>query len=214
MKRIALIALGVVAAVGVGLAIGIFVGDDSDQVDELEAQVEELESDADVADSTINTLGDQLAASEDRRQALQDRLKSELAISGEQTAAPAGGKVQADYPFDAAGQVGPFAIKPTTLDQTSSGWLLGLTVNNTGDDPLDPFCAGDAAMVDTAGRTFDGDSVLADDTDNCGDSLQPGLNGYYEVQFKTPPDAKPAGFALVGDSFVVNESDAKVWAAP
>jgi hypothetical protein len=51
-------------------------------------------------------------------------------------------------------------------------------------------------MTDRSGRTFDGDSILGDNTANCGDSLQPGLIASYKMRFKAPASAKPAYITL------------------
>lgn len=212
---------GVVIAAFVG---GFLIADDSSRVDDLEEQVVELEA-------TTDEQSDDLAAAEsaaeeaeslagdllEERNDLRKRLRAEFAISGRGTSGDGSSdvSVNTDFSFDAAGKVGPFVVKPTAFEKTSNGWLLTLDVNNDGDSPEDPFCGGgESQLVDTQGRTFDGDSVLADETANCGDSLQPGLNATYKVSYKTPGDAEPAAIAIWGDSFVVDPSEAKIWGVP
>lgn len=214
--------VAVLAVLG-AFAGGYFLADDSTEVDDLKAEVAELEADLEDAEDGLEAAqaaaesaqdeADQLA---EERDELKQRLRAEFAIGGEGGAKPSESvTVDTDFPFDAAGKVGPFVIKPAAFEQSSGGWTLTLTVNNAGSTPEDPFCGGgESQLIDTQGRQFDGDSVLADDTANCGDSLQPGLNATYKVSFKAPSDAEPAAIAIWGDSFVVDPSEAKIWGVP
>lgn len=223
LGQLSVVRVAAVLAILGAFAGGYFLADDSAEVDELEADVIALEADLgdaedglDAAQEAAESAQEEAGELAEQKEALQQRLKAEFAIAGEGgSSASDTATVDTDLPFEAAGKVGPFVIKPAAFEQSTSGWTLTLTVNNDGDTPQDPFCGGgESQLVDTQGRQFDGDSVLADDTANCGDSLQPGLNATYKVSFKTPSDAEPVAIAIWGDSFVVDPADAKIWGVP
>jgi Protein of unknown function (DUF2510) len=218
-RRILLAAALSVLLLAVAFAVGVVVGDDSDRVDELENELANTQDDLDSAQAEVSLLETQLAQEESKRRDLAQRLQAELGISGELPTAQASGPgPPADYALGEAGIVGDFIFRPTTFEQTGSSgneatYVATISVKNDTSEPQDPFCGGDgAAVIDELGRRYGGDSVLADATANCGDSLQPGLTGdNYQMRFTLPADAKPALLEVWGDFFVVDESDAKAW---
>jgi len=69
---------------------------------------------------------------------------------------------------------------------------LWFRVENNDNRSIQPFCGGsDGVIVDSEGREFEGDSLLEEYTQNCGDDLNPGLDAYpYVTRFTLPEDAK------------------------
>jgi hypothetical protein len=216
--KLVLTAVGVVCLVGVG---GYFAGsetaDDSDRVAKLERQVEDLTDQRDEERSRAATAETDAEELRDEVTRLQDRLDAELGLRGEgESRPPAAGSVDADLELGQAGTVGDLILKPTAFVEANStgdttSYVATITAKNDGDEPVGPFCGGTGAeLEDSAGRTFDGDSVLADGTRNCGDDLQPGLSAdNYKMKFTLPSDAVPALLRLY-DEF--DESVSKTWA--
>jgi len=64
---------------------------------------------------------------------------------------------------------------------------------------------------DLKGRSFDGEGVIADDTPNCGDDLQPGLSAdNFQIRFRLPNDAEPSVLRIV-DELDFESEDGKSW---
>ena len=195
------------------------VGDDSSQVDDLNAEVSSrddtivgLEDDVDQAEDELSAAEAEIASVAEERDELQDRLKAELSITTEGSSGPAGSApVDTDYPFDAAGKLGSLVVKPSSLEASGNQWIMTFDAKNDGSDPVDPFCGGGGTLIDSEGRSFTGDAVLADSTANCGDSLQPGLTATYQLKFNTPAGTEPAAVELEEDIF---SDTTATWAAP
>jgi hypothetical protein len=128
------------------------------------------------------------------------------------SAEPQGGELKVGESGDVAG-----ALEITLVSFVQSGSGGGVTkykatveVKNLGNEEIDPFCGDEATLIDEQGRKFKGDASLDDGSNNCGDSIQPGLSqGNYVMDFKTPPDAKPSQLLLYGDYDY--EEEAKSW---
>lgn len=198
---------------------GVLVGDDSADLDDLRAEVSSrdetitgLEDDVDQAQDDLNAAGSEIESITGERDDLQDRLKAELSIATEGSSGSAGaGPVDTDYPFEAAGKLGSLVVKPTSLEQSGDQWVLTFEAKNNGSEPVDPFCGGGGTLIDSEGRSFTGDAVLANSTANCGDSLQPGLSATYQLKFKTPGGTEPAAVELEED---ILSNTTATWAAP
>ena len=102
--------------------------------------------------------------------------------------------------------VGPMSITLEEIEEipSSSGQKiveLWFRVENNDNRSIQPFCGGSSGVVvDSEGREFEGDSLLEDYTLNCGDDLNPGLDGYpYVLRFTLPDDAKVAQVRAWGD---------------
>ena len=216
--RTVAVALGIaLASAGAGFLGGYVAADDADRVSSLERSL-------DAARSAVQGANDELAsAKSDNEQLgrensdLQEQLDAERGLKGTgESSAAAGPPPDADLRMGQAGTVGALIIKPTSFDSTGSNgqatsYLLVMTVKNDGSEPVGPFCGGSEATVeDVQGRSFDGDGVIADNTPNCGDDLQPGLTAdNFQVRFRLPVDAEPA-IVRVSDEF--DSGDEKTWA--
>ena len=120
--------------------------------------------------------------------------------TSEQPERPAG--VRVGKPQD----VGPMSITLEEIEEipSSSGQKiveLWFRVENNDNRSIEPFCGGsNGVIVDSEGREFEGDSLIEDYTLNCGDDLNPGLDGYpYVTRFTVPDDAKVAQVRAWGD---------------
>ena len=129
------------------------------------------------------------------------------------SAAPQGGELKVGESGDVGGLFGITLV--SFAESSSRGGVVKykatMGVKNLGSEEVDPFCGGSGAtLIDDQGRKFEGDAVIDDGTNNCGDPIQPGLSqGKYVIEFKTPPDAKPSQLLLSGD--YDHEDEAKSW---
>lgn len=202
-------------ALGGAFVGGYFVGDDSARLSVLEDALSRTTDDLDTAEAEVVGLSAENSDLTDTRADLRDQLRAERSLNGTlpKPASSASSNLVTDLPWGAAATIGNLTLKPLALEQSGERWVLTVSAKNEGDSPVGPFC-GDAgaSLADTTAREFTGDSVLADDTANCGDDLQPGLTATYKAEFKMPTDAKPGAVAIYGDYDYVDE--AKIWAAP
>jgi hypothetical protein len=212
-------ALGIAAVFGgAGFLGGYLIADDADRVSSLEDALGEARS---VSQGAEEELASAEADNEqlNRETAdLQEQLDAERGLKGtEDGGVAAGPPPDADLRMGQAGKVGSLIIKPTSFEPTGSSgqatsYLLVLTVKNDGSEPAGPFCGGSEATVeDVQGRSFDGEGVIADDTPNCGDDLQPGLSAdNFQIRFRLPNDAEPAVLRIV-DEVDFESEDGKSW---
>jgi hypothetical protein len=212
-KKQGIAAGGVLALAIAFFAGGYFVADDSSRVSALEGEVASLQGDLDetevslsLSESEAQDLGDELDSANDQLHA-ERSLNGKIPVTQE-----AAQEYDTDYPWNAAGTVGYLAIKPTDLSQEGSKWILTVEAKNEASEPKTPFCGdGGAALGDTSGNTYTGDSVISSNLDSC-EELQPGLTGSYAVEFKLPDGATPAIAAIYGD--YEQEEEAKTWELP
>jgi hypothetical protein len=214
------VGLGIVlASAGAGFLAGYLVADDADRVaslerarDEARSEQESAQDELEQAESENSELGEDVAD-------LEEQLDAERALKGTGgSSAAAGPPPDADLRLGQAGRVGSLIVKPTSFESSGSSgeavsYLLVMTVKNDGTEPAAPFCGGSEATVnDDQGRTFDGDSVIAEDTPNCGDDLQPGLTAdNFQIRFRLPTDATPAVLRIVEE---FTEEGGTTWALP
>lgn len=197
---------------------GLFVGDDSSRVADLEETLAETDEDLGEAEDSLSESRDELGDLQAERDELAAELRAELDFEGEVPARGSGSAPEADFVLGQAGEVGPLNMKLVSLEQTGSSggqatYVATISVKNNSDEPVDPFCADGATLIDDQGRTYTGDSLLRTGTPNCGDPLQPGLTqDGYEMEFKLPADAQPAVLELWGAFDINDEGDAGSWA--
>jgi hypothetical protein len=204
-------ALFVVIAVFLG---GYFVADDSNEVSELEDSVATLESERDDAEDTLAQTEESGAALEDELASTTDQLEAERSLNGksEQTQ-EVDQEYDTDFPWQAAGTVGYLTIKPIDFVQEGSKWILTLEAKNEGSEPKQPFCGGaEAVIIDAENNNYTGEAVLSEGSDNCGEELQPGLDGTFKSEFRLPEGAQPVAAAIFGD--FEQEEEAKTWELP
>lgn len=212
------VALGIALLfTGAGFLGGYLAADDA-------ARVSSLKRDLGQARSISQGMEDEIRSAESENDQLnqenadlQEQLDAERGLKGtEESSANAGPPPDADLRMGQAGKVGSLIIKPTSFQPTGSSsqatsYLLVLTAKNDGSEPVGPFCGGSEATVeDGQGRSFDGEGVIADNTPNCGDDLQPGLTAdNFQIRFRLPHDAEPAVLRIT-DEF--ESEDEKSWA--
>ncbi len=218
MRRLALLLAIALLFGGAGFLGGYLTADDADRVSSLDEALGEARS---VSQGMEDELASAEADSEQLKREnadLQEQLDAERGLkdTGGSSVA-AGPPPDADLRMGQAGKVGSLIIKPTSFEPTGSSgqatsYLLVLTVKNDGSDPIGPFCGGSEATVEDAeGRSFDGDGVIADDTPNCGDDLQPGLSAdNFQIRFRLPNDAEPSVLRIV-DELDFESEDGKSW---
>lgn len=215
---------GLLIAVLVGLLLlgGSFVagnvlGDDSSEVSDLKDEVSSLSADLDDAESDLNFVEEELDLNEEQKRNLANQIKAEENLSGdvEEIVSGSGSAPEADYLPGVAGTVGDLVIKPSLELEASSEeeatWYATFEVKNNGSNPVELFCGGsEATLVDAAGRNYEGEGVLASNTANCGNAIQPGLTiDNYVVEFTTPADAEPALIEVAGGEY--GEGPTKSW---
>ncbi len=113
------------------------------------------------------------------------------------------------------GKVGQYEITPTSFKRMSASgdtatYHAVVSVKNNASDSISPFCGDSGAeLVDAKGRTFDPESVIDDNSNNCED-VQPGLTlSNFKIAFKVPTAAKPRILRLWGD--YDNEALPQIW---
>ena len=197
---------------------GNLLGDDSGEVSDLKRQVAQLSDDLSNAESELDFVEEELDLTSEQKENLSNQLKAEKDLNGEvdELVKGAGSAPDADYLADVAGTVGQFVMKPTLEEGSSSEeattWLVTIEAKNNGSRPVDIFCGGsEVTLVDSQNRSYDGEAVLAEDTANCGDSLQPGLTiDNYVIEFTLPGDAEPELIEISGGEY--GEGPTKSWA--
>jgi hypothetical protein len=215
-----LVVLGIVlASAAAGFLAGYLVADDADRVDSLERARDEAREERDSAEGERDAAESENEQLSEEITGLEDQLDAERGLKGTgESSATAGPPPDADLRLGQAGRVGSLIVKPTSFESSGSSgeavsYLLVMTVKNDGSEPAGPFCGGSEATVnDDQGRTFDGESVIAEDTPNCGDDLQPGLTAdNFQIRFRLPPDATPAVLRIT-EEFA--EEGGTTWALP
>jgi hypothetical protein len=222
-----LVVLGIaLAAAAAGFLAGYLVADDADRIDALERARDKARVERDSAEAERDSAEGERAAAESENEQLsgeitdlEEQLDAERGLRGTgDSSATAGPPPDADLRLGQAGRVGSLIVKPTSFESTGSSgqavsYLLVMTVKNDGTEPAGPFCGGSEATVnDDKGRTFDGEAVIAEDTPNCGDDLQPGLTAdNFQIRFRLPPDATPAVLRIVEE---FTEEGGTTWALP
>lgn len=215
LPAIALLALVLIAGAFVA---GNVSGDDSDEVSKLRDEVAKLDGNLADAEDELDFVEEELDLTSEQKANLASQLKAERDLSGEldEFTEGMGSAPDADYVANAAGTVGEFVMRPslergaTSEDETT--WLATIEVKNNGSSPAEIFCGSSGAtLIDSTNRTYEGESVLAEDTANCGSSLQPGLTAdNYVLEFTLPSDAKPAVIEISGGEY--GEGPTKSWA--
>lgn len=215
--------LGITALIGLALLIGAFVagnvlGDDSSEVSDLEQQVAQLSDELSEAESELDFVEEELDLTAEQKENFASQLKAEESLSGDadELVEGEGSAPDADYLAGVAGTVGEFVMKPSTERGSSSGeeatWLVTIEAKNNGSQPAEIFCTGsEVTLVDSVGRSYEGEGVIAGNTANCGSSLQPGLTiDNYVIEFTLPAEAQPALIEIAAGEY--GEGPVKSWA--
>ena len=192
--------------------VGYLVADDSDEVSKLRDQLTETEDElagtenrASLSEATVEEL-------EEENDSIANKLHAERSLNGKTEAADENTEFETDFEWQTAGTVGYLTIKPIDLSNTGSKWILTMEAKNEGSEPETPFCGdGGAVLEDGAERTYTGEALLSEGTDNC-EELQPGLTGTFGAEFKLPEETRPAIALIYGD--YDQEEEAKAWALP
>lgn len=217
-RRIAIAAAVIVVLIAGAFVAGNLIGDDSGEVSELEDRVANLETNLSNAEAQRDSVEEELELTSERKQNLANQLKAEKDLSGdiEQLTESSGSAPEADYLAGVAGSVGQYVMRPVVHESSSSGeettWLATIEVKNNGSSPAEVFCGGsEATLIDTQGRSYEGEGVLNGSTANCGNAIGPGLTvDNYVVEFTLPSSADPALIEIAGGEF--GEGPYRSWA--
>jgi hypothetical protein len=197
---------------------GNVVGDDSDEVDDLNDQVANLSNELSSSESDLEYVREELNLSDEQKRNLASQLKAEQDLSGnvDEIAGGSGSAPESDYLAGVAGPIAEYVMRPSVELESSSEdearWVATIEAKNNGSEPAELFCGGNGVtLVDSDGRSYEGEAVLASDTANCGASLQPGLTiDNYENEFTLPIGAEPASIEISAGEF--GEGPTKSWA--
>jgi len=216
-RRRLLSALAVVVIIGAVFAAGYLIGDNSAEVSKLKQQVASLEGVLGGTKSQVSSDASEIKELEEAKGELASQLHAERSLNGKTAAPAATTTYKVNYPWMGAGSVGYLTMKPLSIEEVSpSKWVMTIEAKNESKEPKQPFCgSGFAAVADAAGRKYSGASVIngnASTDQNCGEELQPGLTGSYQVEFKLPAGDKPTITSIWGEQ-ELNE-DAKTWGLP
>jgi hypothetical protein len=206
---VAIAVVAIVLLVAGAFVAGNVIGDDSSEVSDLEEQVSDLEGNLSEAEDERDFTEEELEITSERKQNLANQLKAEQNLSGdvEELTESSGSAPEADYLAGVAGIVGQYTMKPLVEKGTTSGdettWLATIEVKNNGSSPAEIFCGGsEATLIDTQGRSYEGEGVLSGSSANCGNAIGPGLTvDNYIIEFTLPTGAEAALIEIAGGEY-------------